>query len=199
MLLDPASAAAAAALATDPFYECISSAYESEPERRRDVLTRYFAYSITEGRDHGRCVHLRDTSCGVAVWLLPQAPAIRAARAERKHIFLAETLGRRGSENYDRIVAYMGDRASSVVRDDAWYLSIVAVDPAAQGRGLGRHLLAPTLAEADAAAITCYLETFSPRSIPFYERLGFKVHAVFVEPTTTASYSLMVRGPRAGG
>lgn len=91
----------------------------------------------------------------------------------------------------------MSAKAASVVDDDAWYFSIVAVDPTAQGQGLGRKLLEPTIAEADRVSATCYLETFSPRNLPFYERLGFVTEARFAEPTTGADYAVMVRYPGA--
>jgi GNAT superfamily N-acetyltransferase len=84
-----------------------------------------------------------------------------------------------------------------VVGNDAWYLSIVAVDPVTQGQGLGRKLLEPTIAEADRVSATCYLETFSPRNLSFYERLGFATEARFAEPTTGADYAVMVRYPNA--
>jgi ribosomal protein S18 acetylase RimI-like enzyme len=75
----------------------------------------------------------------------------------------------------------------------AWYLSIIAVDPALQDRGLGRKLLEPTLAETDRVSATCYLETFSPRNVFLYERIGFTTRARFFEPTTRADYAVMVR------
>jgi ribosomal protein S18 acetylase RimI-like enzyme len=94
------------------------------------------------------------------------------------------------------MIDYMGARARAIVGGDAWYLSIIAVAPQAQGRGLGGRLLTPTLAEADAAGAACYLETFGPRSIKFYERLGFIAREAFDEPTAQARYTLMVRPPR---
>jgi GNAT superfamily N-acetyltransferase len=75
-------------------------------------------------------------------------------------------------------------------------MSIVAIGPHAQGRGLGARLLAPTLAEADAARAACYLETFSDRSRRFYEHLQFVTQGEFPEPTTGAQYALLTRAPR---
>jgi ribosomal protein S18 acetylase RimI-like enzyme len=92
---------------------------------------------------------------------------------------------------------FMSTKAANIVDDHAWYLSIVAVDPTSQGRALSRKLLEPTIAEADRASATCYVETFSPRNIPFYERLGFATEARFAEPTNRADYVVMVRSPRA--
>lgn len=45
--------------------------------------------------------------------------------------------------------------------------------PEAQGQGVGRRLLAPTLARADRDGAACYLETQRPETVRFYERLGF--------------------------
>jgi ribosomal protein S18 acetylase RimI-like enzyme len=94
-------------------------------------------------------------------------------------------------ENYYRIVRYMGPLADRVVPGDAWYLSIIGILPSAQGRGLGATLLAGTLAEASHANVTCYLETFTPRSLRFYERLGFRRVAGHLEPTTNEEYVVM--------
>jgi GNAT superfamily N-acetyltransferase len=87
----------------------------------------------------------------------------------------------------------MTTRAQKIVTTDAWYLSIIAVAPKAQGRGIGRRLLEPTLAEADAAGVDCYLETFTLRNLKFYERMGFVAKMTFHEPTAAADYAIMVR------
>jgi ribosomal protein S18 acetylase RimI-like enzyme len=193
--LDPACVSAVAALEDDPFYRSICGAHANDASLRRPILAEYFAYSIQEGADIGRCGHLEDRSLGVAVWLLPQALDVQERATASKRDFLGATLDARGCANYDRIIELMHNNAARVVGGNAWYLSIVAVDPAAQGRGLGRKLLAPTLAEADSVSATCFLETFSPRNIPFYERLGFSIKARFAEPTTGADYAVMARVP----
>jgi len=195
--IDPACASAVAALEHDPFYRSICADHVHDTVRRRAVLAQYFAYSIQEGNDMGRCVHLADRTRGVAVWLLPQAANVRLRAAQSKRVFLEATLDPEGCANYYRIVNFMSAQAVSVVDDDAWYLSIVAVDPAAQGQGLGRKLLEPTIAEADRVSATCYLETFSTRSVSFYGRLGFTTQARFAEPSTGADYALMIRYPSA--
>ena len=190
--IDPACGSAVAALEDDPFYQSICGAYVKDAARRRAVLAQYFFYSIQEGRNIGRCVHLADPRAGVAVWLLPQIREVQT-RAAHKRAFLEKTLDALGCTNYYRIVEFMHGKAANLVDSCAWYLSIVAVDPALQGQGLGRKLLEPTLAEADRASATCYLETFSSRNPSFYERLGFVTRARFKEPTTGAEYALMVR------
>jgi GNAT superfamily N-acetyltransferase len=199
MKTDQATPSAVAALEDDPFYRSICAPDGGDTARRRAVLAAYFDYSILEGRELGRCVHLADEARGVAVWLLPRSPELESQAAERKRTFLQAALRAEGCANYYRIIAFMSAKSATLIDEAAWYLSIVAVDPAAQGQGLGRKLLEPTIAEADRAGVTCYLETFSQRNLSFYQRLGFATAALFTEPTTASDYTVMVRPPGKKG
>jgi ribosomal protein S18 acetylase RimI-like enzyme len=58
-----------------------------------------------------------------------------------------------------------------------WYLSVLGVDPAHQGRGLGRSLLQGWLESVDRVAAASYLETDRERNLDFYRRAGFDVRA----------------------
>jgi GNAT superfamily N-acetyltransferase len=194
--LDPACGSALAALEDDPFYRAICGKFAEDEARRRETLARYFDYSIREGQEIGRCAHLEEAALGVVVWLLPQPAEGQRQAGEKKRAFLKATLDAKGFTNYYRMVEFMSGKAAPLVPRDAWYLSIVAVDPAAQGRGFGRKLLEPTLAEADRMGAASYLETFSLRNVSFYERLGFATKARFLEPTTGAEYAVMVREAR---
>ena len=56
-----------------------------------------------------------------------------------------------------------------------YYLSILGVDPAAQGEGLGSALLQPGLRRCDEDGVGAYLETATERNVRFYSRHGFRV------------------------
>ncbi len=182
------------ALAEDPFYQAITVDFSGDETNRREILARYFDYSLGEGLQFGRRVLLREPAAA-AIWLLPVAPEQQAALDAAKAHYLGTRLGTRGNANYHRILQFMLPRAAALVGESAWYLSIAGVAPAAQGQGAGARLLAPTLAEADGAGASCYLETFSPRSRRFYERLGFQCRATHLEPVTGSEYAIMLRTP----
>jgi len=188
-----ASAALAESLLDDPFYWAITEDFGDDLAARKQALIHYFHYSLEEAERTGRCVVAPDPRLGAAAWLLPRSPDVDAAESSAKSEYLASTLGSRGKENYYRIVRYMAPLAARVVPGGSWYLSIIGILPSAQGRGLGATLLEGTLAEASHANVTCYLETFTPRNLRFYGRLGFRRVADHLEPTTNREYVVMRR------
>jgi ribosomal protein S18 acetylase RimI-like enzyme len=188
-----ASAALVEALLHDRFYRAITGDFGPDLTARKDALSRYFEYSLGEAQRTGRCVVAPDPRLGAAAWLLPRTPTVETAESRAKSEYLASILRPQGVENYYQMVHYMAPLSARVVPTDAWYLSIVGVLPSAQGRGLGAALLASTLAEASAAHVCCYLETFGNGNLGFYERLGFRAVAEHAEPVTGAKYKIMRR------
>lgn len=63
-------------------------------------------------------------------------------------------------------------------KDQHWYLPWLGVDRSRQGTGLGSDLLKQCLAYVDADHLPAFLETPNPRTVPFYERHGFRVTSV---------------------
>lgn len=56
-----------------------------------------------------------------------------------------------------------------------WYLPIIGVDAACQGRGLGAKLMQTALERCDADGLIAYLESSNPTNIPLYQRHGFEI------------------------
>ena len=194
--LSTAAAAVAAALLPDPFYQAITVDHAGDDARRRSVLCAYMQYALAEARQIGLLTLAPDPALGAAAWLIPRNMASDSTATAAKHEFLQATLRPLGYDRYRQIVGFMGPRCSGAVPAGAWYLSIVGVSPAAQGRSVGAGLLAPGLAAADSAGVACYLESFSARNPAFYGRLGFQTIATHHEPTTDSAYAIMLRAPR---
>jgi GNAT superfamily N-acetyltransferase len=193
----PATVAALiASLRNDPFYATITEEFAHNEARRQEALARYFDYSMSEGARRGRLVVWPDHSVGAAVWLLPADTVVYNREAKDKAEFLVAALGATGANAYRRIIDFMRPRALAAVAESAWYLSIIGVTPSAQGQGIGRSLMEPTLVEADDAGVECYLETFDRRNPGFYERLGFSAVGSHAEPVTGTTYNIMRRNPK---
>ncbi len=120
----------------------------------------------------------------------PESAAQR--RAEREERLLA-ALGDTAARAYAAVSRSMAAFEAGMDLEGYWYLSILGVDPAHQGRRIGARLLQPVLDEADARGAHSFLTTFSPGNIRFYESLGFERAAEHAEPVTGASFSLLIR------
>ena len=190
-LLAQAAGCLAAALEDDPFYSTITP---NQPHRRA-TLAAYFDYSLREGQRLG-ITTIPDDPFGAAIWTLPQERALIAQASADKLAYMERTLGPQGFQNYCRMLDFMTPHAEPVVDSAAWYLSILGVCPDVQGKGLGAELVAPVLALADQQAVTCYLETFTARTLGFYRRIGFEIAASHPEPVTGQTYWIMVRPSR---
>jgi GNAT superfamily N-acetyltransferase len=190
----PAIPALVDALAGDVFYRTILSAHEGD-DTYRAALARYMAYSLAEAERTGRVVLTADPTVGAALWLLPRTSDAEAREHDAKHAFLRDLLGPRGYANYARITGFMHAQSEASIPGDAWYLSILGVHPSAQGQGVGQRLIAPTIADADAAGATSWLETFTTAGARFYERAGFALVAWHDEPTTGRPYAILRRDP----
>jgi len=63
------------------------------------------------------------------------------------------------------------------------YLQFLAVSPEHQGHGMGRRVIMPGMAAADAEGVGVHLETTNPKNLAFYASLGFEVsHEIRLEP-----------------
>ena len=59
-------------------------------------------------------------------------------------------------------------------REPHWYLPLIGVDPAHQGKGCGAALLSFALASCDRDHLPAYLESTNPRNVSLYKRHGFE-------------------------
>jgi len=75
------------------------------------------------------------------------------------------------------IVPYLRHTRAALPRGRTYYLTLIGVEAAARGRGVGRRLLETVLAEVDADATTLGvgLDTENPANVGLYERFGFSV------------------------
>jgi GNAT superfamily N-acetyltransferase len=103
----------------------------------------------------------------VALWLGPHAGSDDEALAN----VISESVPR---EKRAVLAAVIEEMAGHHPEEPHWYLPLIGVDPAWQGRGLGASLLRPILAQCDQARLPAYLESTSPRNRPLYERHGFQ-------------------------
>ncbi len=181
------------ALTEDAFYVAMEQSVSGTPPQRREAMLRYYDYSMQEGRKYGDMYEPKGQAFGASIWSRPVNGALSRQMANEKKAFLRENMGNLSLAKYREITGFMTEQTATVVPPDSWYLSIVGIAPPFQGQGLGETLIRPILNRVDKLGVHTYLETFTPRNIRFYERLGFKSAAGFREPVTAAEYRVMIR------
>jgi ribosomal protein S18 acetylase RimI-like enzyme len=83
--------------------------------------------------------------------------------------------GARSARRFLAVDADFKRRHAAELREPHRVIDVLAVDPAAQGHGVGSALARKFLAAADSEGLPCYLVTHNPRNLGFYQRLGFAV------------------------
>lgn len=179
------------ALQGDAFYTAMENSVSHGSPKA--AMLRYFDYSIDEAERYGAAFFSGTQDCGVSVWARPLDKDVEAEKHQRKMAFLKDHMGGESVATYEAIVAFMSEKSDALIDQAAWYLSIVGVLPAFQGQGLGGGLINEVLMKTDSSGVPTYLETFTPRNISFYQRLGYRAIGRFDEPTSGGEYWLMVR------
>lgn len=82
------------------------------------------------------------------------------------------TTGLRGVRNF---LVYDAFTSRLHLREPHFYLFVLGVDPALQGRGLGKALLHRLNARADEKSLPCFLETDRETSVVLYRSVGYEV------------------------
>lgn len=112
--------------------------------------------------------HCADDCAGAALWLPPNVHPDEAAIGEVLERTVSASI--RGD-----LFAVFEQMAKYHPSEPHWYLPLIGVDPAHQGKGYGSALLTYALQQCDRDHSTAYLEASSPRNVPLYRRHGFEV------------------------
>jgi ribosomal protein S18 acetylase RimI-like enzyme len=108
-----------------------------------------------------------DDYAGAALWLPPGTEPDEEALGA----VMQDTLS---PERFEQAPAIFEQMATYHPREPHWYLPLIGVDPARQGKGYGDALMRYALERCDRDGITAYLESSNPRNVPFYRRHGFE-------------------------
>lgn len=180
-MLDVASGANTAAVLTaeprhtDRVLGVLTLAFAADPPTRWlfPEPEQYLRHFPTFARALGGAALPRRTALAsedrsaVALWLAPDAAPDEEALA--RLIEEGVTPERRVD-----MAAVVEEMIRYHPQEPHWYLPLIGVEPARQGRGLGAALIGAALARSDAAGLPAYLESTNPRNRLLYERHGFE-------------------------
>lgn len=177
----------------------ISVFFEPNDAKRKKQQPKIFRMVLQDNIANGIVYSTSSEMKGVAVWALidnkkPLSKPRRTIGKWFRSLFEDKEHRRRQQAFFD----YSSAVRSRVVPDKYWYLQILAVAPAYQGRGLAGRLLRPMLARADREGLPVYLETQLQKNVTLYEHFGFKVAEEGDIPGSNVHSWAMVREPGKG-
>ena len=125
---------------------------------------------------------------GAALWLPPGVEPDQEAMGELMQSTLTPAQLESAAALFEQMTAYHP-------REPHWYLPLIGVDPASQGRGFGDALMAHALARCDRDGAAAYLESSNPRNISLYRRHGFEPLGT-IQAGSSPQIVPMLRRPR---
>ena len=171
-LIKPAAQTLAKAFQEYP----VSVFLEPDAARRRKEQPRIFRDLIKNNLDKGTIYGTSPGMEGVAVWFLVD----KNYEASPPRRTLGEWLR---SLREDKVKAqkrqaffeFSRDIRKRVLPDKYWYLQLLAVEPANQGKSFASKLMKPMLELAEKQGLPCFLETQSQRNVSLYGHYGFVI------------------------
>jgi ribosomal protein S18 acetylase RimI-like enzyme len=139
------------------------------PRLRR--LTRFFASETRRHLRHDDTVLTADGHPGAAMWARPGRWRTSWADLIRAVPLMVAGVGPR----LPRALRGLDLVERGHPREPHWYLAFVGTDPDHRGRGAGRAVIDPVLADCDAGGLGAYLESSRPENLSYYEQFGFAV------------------------
>jgi ribosomal protein S18 acetylase RimI-like enzyme len=180
-----AAAPIAAGHAEYPSFRFVSP----DPRRRARVLPVFFEATVRDAIPYGAVLAAThgDRVDATAVWLPPGGfpwTLRRKLRAAPSFALVMVAAPR----SFPMFMRFGANMEATHRNEQHWYLVVLSVRPECQRRGLGSALVEPILDRADRDALPCWLETFDPANVAFYQRFGFEV----IDP----AFAAIPGGPR---
>jgi ribosomal protein S18 acetylase RimI-like enzyme len=138
--------------------------------------------------EHGTAYYV-DGFTGAALWLPPDVHP----PDDELIAMVKQTVSERNQEDMFSIFEQMGSYHPT---EPHWYLPLIGVDPAQQGKGYGSALMEYALIRCDREHELAYLESSNPRNIPLYQRHGFELLGT-IQVGSSPPVFPMLRRPRS--
>jgi ribosomal protein S18 acetylase RimI-like enzyme len=199
---------AAAGLLARAFYDSPVWAWIApDPAHRLEVLPWFMRMRV------GDALHECETHvagepgagpgiAGVAIWEPPDRIDAEprddpASEATTSWAELPARMGDAAAARFNAMAEAQKPARERISRgEQAWYLSLLGVEPALQRSGIGASLLRHMLERADAGGVRTMTDTSKEANVPYYERHGFVVAESGTLPLGGPPFWIMRREPR---
>lgn len=165
-----------------------------DPGSRKNKLSLMMELLLRVGIKYG-IVHLSSQKLeGVSIWLPSNNVKITTwmglLNGGISYFF---KVGRKTVKKQNSLYSYTFSTHKRLVPSQYWYLSIIAVNPSYQGKGISRMLLNSMFEQIDKQNLPCFLDTNNEKNIPIYKHFGFKILKEYEISDTNVINWAMVR------
>jgi ribosomal protein S18 acetylase RimI-like enzyme len=129
-----------------------------------------------------------DDYAGAALWLRPGVHPDEERLGELMETTASPAAQEAGSAIFEQMAKFHP-------KEPHWYLPLIGVDPAHQGKGHGDALMRYALERFDRERLLAYLESTNPRNISLYRRHGFEELGT-IQAGSSPTLVPMLRRPR---
>jgi ribosomal protein S18 acetylase RimI-like enzyme len=152
--------------------------------RRRWSCRRFLQAIVRDGLPFGEVWTAVDNGSlvGTAGWLPEGSYPPSRRRAARQLVAAWQAL--LTPHTFRDGLRYLTETEKLHPKEPHWYLTVIGVEPARQGEGLGGKLLAAVLGRLDETGVPAYLETSTEGNVAWYRHHGFEVQHE-VRPAST--------------
>lgn len=143
-----------------------------QDNQRKKRLARLMAYSFDYCRLFGE-VYLSDDKSACALAILPDKK-----RTSLKSVILDAKLAISsiGVANLKKAMDREAKIRATHPSSPIYYLWFIGVQPSAQHKGIGSHLLQEVIARSESMHRPVFLETSTLQNLPWYKKFGFDIH-----------------------
>lgn len=160
--IDSAMSALTLAFACDPVMRWMYPSADDYLRHYRPLMEIFGGASLT-----AKTAWIGDDSGGAALWFPPGVHGDGDSIGQQMFSSVAE-------EKHETLGAVLQQMDDHHPKEPHWYLAVIGVDTAHQGKGLGAQLMRAGLECCDADGLPAYLESSNPANISLYERHGFR-------------------------
>lgn len=174
----------------DPLF----SSFIPDPLQRKKklhyLLEMLVHYSVSYGEVYATSPNFE----GVAVWLPSDRVEMTLWRGIRSGgVSVISNLGVRSTFRQLSVSDLMCSIHKRHIASPHWYLYLIGVEPALQGKGYASKLVKAMLGRTDREGLACYLDNTNEKNLSMYQRYGFRVIEEYEIPRTGVSIWAMLK------
>ncbi len=176
-------------------YEFLRHYFPDEAQRHA-VADTFVFLALSVCLKYGEAYATSERMEGVAGWLPPgKAPFGIRQIIRSVPLRVLFRFGRQGAGRMQAYGRFVDNLHRKLLPYPHWYLQVIGVDPAYQGKGFSSQLLRPMLEHIDRERTPCALDTNIDKNVAIYRRFGFDVISENKLPGTPVTSFLMLRKP----